>query len=570
MTFRAGGFSVQRRHSLALLFSFALVALVLGSSSAAAATDPNVGFDISYPQCNGSFPGPGAFGVVGVNGGRAFSPNPCLGTGNGASELAWAGMNAGLYANTGDPGPALSSHWPNGQTSPKPCNTASNPGSDTMECHYDYGWNAAADSYRDAVNAYISLGWAPSGATTTPVANEWWLDVESANSWTTSPSLNVQALQGEVDYLKSVGASRVGFYAASSPWQSITGNTTAFSAYPSWVPGAGTLANAQSKCGGIGASGGRVALSQYLSGGFDGDYRCPTNPTLSFATSPQTITAGAASASMSVRLLPAPSAPLTVTLTSNSTTGLFSASGSGSWSSSLTTTVPAGGTSTTSFAFQDVTAGTPTLTASATGYLSASQTETVVAGPLATLTVSPSSATVAFGSTQAFSASGSDQYGNAVSVSGATWSTTAPGTVSPTTGNSSTFTAGSTPGSGSVTATLGGFSGFASVDVVSPQQMNVVVAKGSITRSGRRFTVPLTATASDAATAEPLAGASTTIRVASGSCSGPVVASSSGTSDSNGAFSTTFKTKNRGPYCAMATVTAAGYAQGTGSLSFVL
>ena len=43
---------------------------------------------------------------MGVNGGRVYIVNPCLGTGDGASELSWAGMNAGLYANTGDPGPA--------------------------------------------------------------------------------------------------------------------------------------------------------------------------------------------------------------------------------------------------------------------------------------------------------------------------------------------------------------------------------------------------------------------------------------------------------------------------------
>src|SRR6516165_5996115 len=102
-----------------------------------------------------------------------------------SGPLAWAGVNAGLYANTADPGPLLSSDWPNGQTSPKQCNTVGNPGMDTPECHYDYGWNAAADSYRDAVTAYIALGWAPPGSTRTPVANQWWrLDVETANSWT--------------------------------------------------------------------------------------------------------------------------------------------------------------------------------------------------------------------------------------------------------------------------------------------------------------------------------------------------------------------------------------------------
>jgi hypothetical protein len=56
-----------------------------------------------------------SFGIVGVNDGIVYSANPCLGTGAGASELAWAERHDGiggaiLYANTADPGPALSSH----------------------------------------------------------------------------------------------------------------------------------------------------------------------------------------------------------------------------------------------------------------------------------------------------------------------------------------------------------------------------------------------------------------------------------------------------------------------------
>jgi hypothetical protein len=170
---------------------------------------PAAGYDISYPQCNTPFPTNPVFAIVGVNGGLPYAANPCLGSGNGPSELAWAGTGAALYANTANPGAALSSHWPNGQSSPKQCNTATNPGADTAECAYDYGWNTAADSYQDAVNAFISLGWAPAGATRTPRANQWWLDVETANSWTPVVTLNIAALQGEVDYLPEVAESGV-------------------------------------------------------------------------------------------------------------------------------------------------------------------------------------------------------------------------------------------------------------------------------------------------------------------------------------------------------------------------
>jgi len=230
-----------------------------------------VGYDISYPQCGNPFPTNVAFGIVGVNRGIVFSPNPCLGTGSGASQLRWAGRRADLYANTGNPGPQLSSRWPIGQTSPRACQAA-NP--DSGNCAYDYGWNAAADSYATAVKAYISLGWANAGATRTPVANDWWLDVETANSWRSNDALNIASLHGAADYLDSVGAASVGFYSAPAMWNEITGGTSAFDEHQTWVAGASTLSGAKARCAGSGFTGGGVALAQYLYKGFDADYRC--------------------------------------------------------------------------------------------------------------------------------------------------------------------------------------------------------------------------------------------------------------------------------------------------------
>jgi hypothetical protein len=458
---------VQVRTRLRLVALSAVLALSLIAAATSSGATATTGYDISYPQCNGSFPSPGAFAIVGVNGGKPYSPNPCLGTGDGPSELQWAGMNAGFYANTADPGPALSTHWPSGQTSPKECNTSSNPGTSTVECAYDYGWNAAADSYQDAVAAYVSLGWASAGSTRTPVANEWWLDVESANSWLTDTAMNVAELQGEADYLASVGAASVGFYANGSDWQAITGGTTAFASYPSWVPGAGSLSQAQANCGGSGVTGGGVALAQYLSGGFDGDVRCGAPaPALSFASPPQTLTAGASSGAMTVALPQAAGAAVTVSLSSSAATGRFATSVSGPWSSTLQVTVPAGSTTSSSFYYEDTKAGSPVLTASATGYSDATQTESVVSGPLASITVSPATAKVRVGSKQTFSASGADQYGNAVSVA-PSWSVSPSslGTFSPTQGASVTFTAASA-GSGRVTASSGSVQGTASITVV--------------------------------------------------------------------------------------------------------
>src|SRR5918996_761646 len=64
----------------------------VGSALGANAFTP--GYDISYPQCGGPFPETYGFAIVGVNGGRVFSPNPCLGGGSGPSQLPGAGREA--------------------------------------------------------------------------------------------------------------------------------------------------------------------------------------------------------------------------------------------------------------------------------------------------------------------------------------------------------------------------------------------------------------------------------------------------------------------------------------------
>lgn len=221
------------------------------------------GYDISWPQCGGAFPSNPAFGIVGVNKGIVFSANPCLG-----SEIRWGGGPAAqLYANTGNPGPARSSHWPKGQASPRFCDPNN---ADTVDCAFDYGYNAAADSYADAVAAYQSL--ALSG---TPAGTTWWLDVETSNSWRSDTSLNVAALQGEVAYFTGVAhVARLGIYSTGYQWGVIAGGSQAFSAYSSWVAGVGNLKNAQSHCPGAGFTGGGVALAQYAWNGFDADLVC--------------------------------------------------------------------------------------------------------------------------------------------------------------------------------------------------------------------------------------------------------------------------------------------------------
>jgi hypothetical protein len=82
----------------------------------------------------------------------------------------------------------------------------------------------------------------------------------------------------------------------------------------------------------------------------------------------------------------------------------------------------------------------------------------VNAGALASIALTPASATLSTGATQAFTATGADAYGNPVPIAGAAW-TVAPaslGTLSASSGTSTVFTAAATAGSGSVSATVGG------------------------------------------------------------------------------------------------------------------
>jgi hypothetical protein len=225
-------------------------------------------YDISYPQCGHALPAPIDGGIVGVNNGIAFSQNPCL-----ATEWAWATRATtyapAFYLNTANPGPAYSSHWPVVQSSPQVCN-----GENSVSCSYDYGWNYATD----ALNRALTV--TPSAA-----AVQWWLDVETGNSWQTLESAYGQtatsrandraSIAGAVDALKAAGVVTVGIYSTSYQWTQITGGSgTQFAAQPAWIAGTGSLSTAQSNCRSTSFTGGRVTLAQYARNGYDADYHC--------------------------------------------------------------------------------------------------------------------------------------------------------------------------------------------------------------------------------------------------------------------------------------------------------
>ena len=264
-----------RRLTLALC----LVALAspVTASAATAPSPVSVGFDVSFPQCGQTLPPSPGFGVVGVNNGHGFSTNPCL-----AFELVWAqdAANAApsFYLNTQNPGPAGAPDWPVSQATPQAC-----AGNNSTGCAYDYGWNAASTSYASVLTAEAQDGaTSPSAAAD---AARWWLDVETGNQWETTEGLYANnattqsydqaTLQGMIGFLQSVGATQVGIYSTVRQWTAIMGVTSAFAGIPVWVPGlAATLTQAVGACATTSFTGGRVAMIQYPSQGYDGDYVC--------------------------------------------------------------------------------------------------------------------------------------------------------------------------------------------------------------------------------------------------------------------------------------------------------
>ncbi|GLZ51022.1 hypothetical protein [Actinomycetospora sp. NBRC 106378] len=317
---------MSRRVWLSLLL--AVVVAVGGGAAAWAVSAPAgaVGHDVSYPQCGTALPTTGRFGVVGVNGGKVSTANPCL-----ATQYAWAAGTANgadLYVNTGNPGAISTFYWSqSGTRDPVLCtdrNSSSDPG-----CAYNYGWHGGQDSLRIARNA---LG---SGVT----ARTWWLDVELANSWNGTPAANAASLQGALDALANGGIGTVGIYSTGYQWGQITGGFTASTAAtyrsgwakaftpkralesaPLWIAGLSTLDAASKNCA-TSFTGARAVLAQYSDGNLDGDLVCGAPPTTTPA--PTTTTAAPTTTTTTApttTAAPSTTAPTTTTTTTVPTT----------------------------------------------------------------------------------------------------------------------------------------------------------------------------------------------------------------------------------------------------------
>jgi hypothetical protein len=252
-----------------LALAVLLAVLLTPVAHASAAVPQNIGYDISYPQCGSAFPADARFAIAGVTAGRPGDPNPCL-----ADQMRWGSVLPGygiqpgmsLYMNTANPG-LLSPSWPHDGVTPYGvCD-----GTETSACAFEYGRFRAVQAFGFASSAALV-------PVVQPAAAPWWLDVETANTWSADAARNIAALHGFIAGLAASGVTRIGLYSNVSSWQTITGDAgpASFGPLPVWVPGAGDEAGAAARCDpSYSFSGGPVLLTQYPRSGFDGDHACP-------------------------------------------------------------------------------------------------------------------------------------------------------------------------------------------------------------------------------------------------------------------------------------------------------
>jgi hypothetical protein len=264
---------------IARIFVIACLLFAWQIAPAGAANSPppdhtTLGYDISWPQCGTDFPAPLAFAIIGVNGGRPHTTNPCL-----ADQLTWAagsshpakGARVALYVNTANPGPTGNPWWPTSnfhRGAP-----ISNPygvcrGGDTAACAYIFGYVMAYDD--------VNRRGVPDAA-----HHMWWLDVETGNSWSSNRGANAADLEGMAAYLQGIGAE-VGIYSTGYQFREIAGTVGPVSSLyrlKNWVAGATSKASARAYCSSPPlTAGGTVTLTQFTAGSYDYNYPCSPLP----------------------------------------------------------------------------------------------------------------------------------------------------------------------------------------------------------------------------------------------------------------------------------------------------
>ncbi|MEO5313748.1 hypothetical protein PV772_06405 [Pseudarthrobacter sp. CC12] len=253
-----------------------LLAWQAGPARAESGTAPHgpagLGNDISWPQCGADLPAPPPFAIVGVNGGRPDTANPCL-----AAQLAWAGQSAeaaggtpaAVYVNTAATGPAESLWWPAGNTYGE--TAVGNPyglcdGTASPACAYVHGYAMAATS----AGILAAAG--------QDIHRMWWLDVEFGNTWLWDKAANAAELEGMTAYLQGAGVE-VGIYSTGYQFNEIAGDVSPGSnlyKLQNWLAGPDSAESAEEYCGAPPLTpGGTVTTTQFTENDLDYNYRCP-------------------------------------------------------------------------------------------------------------------------------------------------------------------------------------------------------------------------------------------------------------------------------------------------------
>ena len=281
---------LRRLAAAALAVGAGLAALAGPADAAPVVPQPAIGADVSFPQCP-VFPGQPLLGlptsvpfaIVGLDDGVAATPSGCVGTERAWAAAATGGGRVDFYVNTADPGPS-SPRWP--------ASSAGSPGRPYGDCRPGDAGPACAYAYGAAlVRTELARADLP-----TPGGTTWWLDVESANTWSGTTAANRAVLEGMTAALHAVGA-QVGVYAVRRDWTGIVGTvptTSPLHGLHTWLAGATTRAGAAENCTHAPLTGGgRVELAQYLPdlGTVDADLACsvlhvPAPPAVTGTASP--------------------------------------------------------------------------------------------------------------------------------------------------------------------------------------------------------------------------------------------------------------------------------------------
>lgn len=223
-----------------LIGAAVLIALALGWASGGSAPPRSSSdiTDVSWPNCGLNLAAAQA-GIVGVTGGLALRPNPCL------SKEAANYKNLSVYVNTGYPGLNIASKF---QIAPKNCSA------NDKQCRaYNYGYSNGLFAIKYSLMSGV-------------VAKQWWLDVETENSWDNSIWVNRASLQGTYDAItRFAGKENVGYYSYPGQWDLLTGKWR--NGISAWVAtGSSRRDDALAACTESSFTGGKVKLTQYTLG----------------------------------------------------------------------------------------------------------------------------------------------------------------------------------------------------------------------------------------------------------------------------------------------------------------